>query len=249
MAAFDRKRVRAALAIASSISVAILASCNGILGVDSFHEGPALVDGGEGGVVDGFASDTGFIDGSNVTDAALEAETGTVTLPPGSQPATWVAWKMPDRVTGCPNPPSYGITTEDAGTDGGDGGYAVVPVVVDNVTKLVWMQGATVLQPGSDDFAGAKAACDNATPKGTWRLPTRIELISILDHIDDAGAPKSPTIDGVTFPLTPAYPFWTASPVLQPLANPPQFWLVDFKTGTLTSALNGPYVRCVKGAK
>jgi hypothetical protein len=71
--------------------------------------------------------------------------------------------------------------------------------VTDKITGLQW-----------DVSASAKATYDEAaaacTKKG-WRLPTRIELISLLAIARGV----RPAIYATPFPLTPAAEFWTAS--------------------------------------
>ena len=237
MALSDRRRPRAALAIASSLGVVVLAACNGILGIDGFREsedGGSADSGGSDVIVGGDAT----VDGGGGVDG--DATTGVdviqIVLPEGSAPATWARWKMPDRVTGSPNTPSYTLDN--------DGG------VIDNVTGLLWMQGD--ITAASPTFADAKAACDKV-PNGPWRVPTRIELVSLLDHVTDAGAaPQAPAIDSNYFKASKSQ-YWTASPVLPapgvPLATPVPFWLVDFTDGSLTTTSDHDtqFVRCVKG--
>ena len=84
----------------------------------------------------------------------------------------------------------------------------------DNVTNLVWS-----LQVGSGDWAtyarsslpaehNAASRCGFSTG---WRLPSRSELISILNlGVTTIGVPK---IDADYFPSTPAYYHWTGDPL------------------------------------
>jgi hypothetical protein len=234
MARFDRTRARVALSIASAIGVALLAACNGILGIDGFHEGPPLaVDGGgnDATVPDATTSDGG-VDGSS--DATIDVT--VVTLPEGSAPVSFARWKMPDPTPGAANAPSY------AATDSG---------VLDQVTGLVWLTGKPLIA-ADGTFESAKAACDGATPAGTWRLPTRIELISLLEPVTDAGVQHSaPLIDTTYFTGNQSAPVWTSSPHL-PVTDPPAFWAVDFGSTssgplTTTDVATVTLVRCVKG--
>ena len=73
---------------------------------------------------------------------------------------------MPNSAAGLPNPQSFDVSRDE--------------VAVDRVTGLMW-QRKLVEQPAS--FAGAREACESLTLAGydDWRLPSRIELVSILD--------------------------------------------------------------------
>jgi hypothetical protein len=111
-------------------------------------------------------------------------------------------------------------------------------VVVDNVTGLVW-QG----QVSSETFRWneAKAYCANLKHGGLtgWRLPSRIELISIMDY-----GQVMPTIDQDAFPGTPAR-YWTSSPYH---SDPDYAWTVDFGLGYVDYTNIAAYesVRCVQ---
>ncbi len=115
---------------------------------------------------------------------------------------------------GLPNPSSYAV----------DGG-----VVVDRVTSLRWRVAVGVQMA---TLAQATAYC--AELDGGWRLPTRIELVSLIDF-----ARQGPAIDP-TFVADDAgtlitAKFWTASPG----------WVVDFSTGAVTSDDVAQLARCV----
>src|SRR6185312_11729216 len=106
----------------------------------------------------------------------------------------YARWPMPNPASaGLPNPASY--------TDNGDG------TVTDNVTKLVWQKAVT----SSQAFAWCDAInyCATLTLAGrTWRLPTRIELLSLVDFTRG-----NPAIDTTAFPGLPGGKYhWTSSP-------------------------------------
>jgi hypothetical protein len=92
---------------------------------------------------------------------------------------------------GAPNPQSY--------SDNGDG------TVTDNVTKLMWQQAVPATTYGWKDSI---AYCPTLTLADyhDWRLPTVIELISIVDH-----GKATPATDATYFPATPAARFWTST--------------------------------------
>jgi hypothetical protein len=85
-----------------------------------------------------------------------------------------------DVAGGAPNPESY--------TDNGDG------TVTDNVTGLMWQQA---FPETPSTRAGAIASCPTLTLGGhsDWRLPSVIELVSLLDY-----APVNSRINTVYFP-------------------------------------------------
>lgn len=135
---------------------------------------------------------------------------------------------MPNPVgTGVPNPTSY---TVDAANN----------VVTDNVTGLVWQR---TVAPGTYTWDQAKQYCANLVlaAHSDWRLPTRIELVSLVDFTK-----SNPAIDSTAFPNTPSNWFWTSSPEA---GNPTlAAWFVHFVNGS-----PGPYgvavpvqVRCVR---
>ena len=224
-------RARALGVIAATCTaIAGLVACNQLLGTDKFSEGDDL--GPDGGSQDGPTTDANQdFDSGQIRDAGIDVY---IQLPPGSQPATWAQWPMPDRLLDAGPTTSYTVQ----GTS-----------VLDNVTQLVWQKSGSTVAANPATFADAKKACDALADGGAnkWRVPTRIELASLLDHIDDAGVPKantgSATIDPVFGGAGGAY--WTSSPVL-PAGTPLKFWFVNFQTGGLERNTTGPYLRCVK---
>jgi hypothetical protein len=153
-------------------------------------------------------------------------------------------WPMPDALPGSQTKPSY------ASTD---------TIIIDKVTGLRWqsrppeiygpctgkyrVDGAT----GSGcTWAEAVAYCRTselglALGGGIWRLPTKIELESILDE----------TRVFAIYPLFDTYPidfFWTASPYIKPTTGGLQLaWAVDFAEGWTynSSRIKAGRVRCV----
>jgi hypothetical protein len=136
---------------------------------------------------------------------------------------------MPNpATTGLPNPSNYTIDEPNA-------------VVTDNVTKLMWQRD---VDPGSYTWAEAKCYCADLVYGGytDWRLPTRIELVSLVDFTKPG---PGPTIDTMAFPNTPSSMFWTSSPLA---GSPSRAWSVHFSGGN-TSYFAVSYtfrVRCVR---
>jgi len=142
----------------------------------------------------------------------------------------WAEWPVPniqvDVNAGAPNLESY--------IDNGDG------TVTDSVTGLMWQQAVPSTTYGQDQ---AIAYCPTLSLAGhsDWRLPSQIELESIVDF----GVP-APTINGTYFPATPSGYFWSSSPVSD---MPGNAWLVDFGSGSTALGSSSGYnlhARCVR---
>ena len=127
-----------------------------------------------------------------------------------------------------PNPQSYDLSI--AGT------------VLDRVTGLMWQRRVA---PGNMTLDEANAACDRLELGGyrDWRLPSRIELVSILDL-----AETQPSIDRDAFPGTPPDWFWSSSVASD---SPTSAWYVYFYFGyPRTDERSSPFrARCVRTEK
>jgi hypothetical protein len=136
-------------------------------------------------------------------------------------------WPMPNPAgAGLPHPAQY-ETTDPA-------------VTLDRITGLTWEA-----QPVNQDYswADAKALCDAATTGGhqDWRLPTRIELISLLDV-----AVSEPAIDSSAFPGCESSLYWSSTPSA---AFPNRYEAIDFQIGYSYADTAGElhFARCVRG--
>jgi hypothetical protein len=142
----------------------------------------------------------------------------------------WAQWPIP-------NDPGDGVSGAgrlQAYTDNHDG------TVSDDVTGLVWQQTA----PTSNNFTQSASMnyCKTLTLGGyhDWRLPSMIELISLIDF-----GRASPCIDTDYFPGAPANAFWSSTPA----ANSTLLaWGVTFLYGEVgTNTVGFPAsVRCVR---
>jgi Protein of unknown function (DUF1566) len=144
-------------------------------------------------------------------------------------PARWATWPVPNFASsGLPNPQSYDLKV--AGT------------VLDQVTGLMWQRR---VDPGNVTFDEANAKCDSLELGGyrDWRLPSRIELVSILDL-----AETQPSIDRDAFPATPSDWFWSSSVGSD---GPTTAWYVYFYFGyPKTDERSSPFrARCVRTEK
>lgn len=158
-------------------------------------------------------------DDAGPSDAGPDA----VTCEPGLR-EDFARWTMPNFTAGLPNMASYTPSTD---------------TVKDNVSGLIWQR----VPPPNMSQAAAEAYCEGLQLDGAcdWRLPQRIELISISDYtrID-------PTINTTVFPGTRPIAYWSATPE----RNAPQrAWYVSFLNGLIdTTIRTDAYgVRCVRG--
>jgi hypothetical protein len=126
---------------------------------------------------------------------------------------------------GAPNLASY--------TDNGNG------TVTDNVTGLMWHQAVPA---GMITWDQAKAYCPTLALAGhaDWRLPKRIELVSLVDF-----GRSSPAINTTYFPGTPSDWFWTSS---TSAGSSSLAAYVDFGDGSIKDDVwsDTNYVRCVR---
>lgn len=213
------------IGVVAGVSLAFLAACNAVLGLGDYEKVDA-----DGGAADAAVeADATHFDAP--PDAVIDVEAGTY------DPAhAWANWHMPnpDNDAGYPNQ-----TTYEAGSDAG--------VVLDTLTQLQWENVGS--SPPITSVADAQAYCTSRASTGfagfhDWRLPTRIELVSLIDYTRASGAAIDPVFAG-----TPADAFWSSSPVGKP--NEGKTWRVEFDKGQVLMASDGSLgrVRCVRGGK
>jgi hypothetical protein len=169
---------------------------------------------------------TTMADASSGHDASTTNDAGT-SQGGAESPYVWANWPMPNPVaSNLPN--QQGYATLAAGR------------VADKVTHLEWQQF-------SDDklrtWSDAVAYCTGLMLGGDgWRLPSRIELLSLVDF-----TAASPAIDVQTFSATPAESYWSASPFIGARSSA---WGVHFgfRDGIVfTDDMAQPhYARCVR---
>jgi hypothetical protein len=229
-------------ALLATLSLAI-AGCDAIAGLTGFHDvscddPPCDVapDGGDdgdtggGAIGDDDASDVwinpiapdgpledaaGPPDVTDVGDAS-DASVDQV-VPEASIDREWARWVMPNSAysDAAPNPARYDTS--------------VTGVVLDKITTLEWQNPTAA----ATSLAAAQSAC-----VAPWRVPTRIELVSILD------VSRSPVTANEAFSFIPQATLWTASTTPGGAS-----WVVSFAVGDVTAPLtsSATAVICVQG--
>jgi len=160
--------------------------------------------------------------------------------PPAADPGasaldrTRALWRMPNpALPGLPNPQRYEAA-------------ATPELVVDQVTGLSWQRSADSGPGEGGGFVGEDALAHCAALElgghDDFRLPTRIELVSIVDD-----SVTGPALDPSAFPNENSEAFWSASSVP---GDPEQRFHVNFFFGYTTANLTvyAQWVRCVRTA-
>lgn len=166
-----------------------------------------------------------FNDDPRQIDAAID---GVPDAPACEQPAhgDFAVWPMPNSGAGMPNTVRHTVRPDGIS-------------VLDEVTQLEWQRD---VQDNKTQAEGA-AYCASLVQDGNcdWRLPERIELISIADY-----QKVDPGIDEVAFPSTPSTAFWSST---MRRNSTTEAWYVSFSNGSIgTTTTDGTYgVRCVRG--
>jgi Protein of unknown function (DUF1566) len=218
-----RGRRRLLPALLGSLAMPLVLACNGIIGISDYARGECA-----GG---GVCADGGLAD---VTSDAPSDARESVDGARGADPVSWARWPMPNYVL----PDAAPLPNRPVLVDGAPG------EVEDSITKLVWR---TSLESGGAFVSLEKAedACRSIAPTGKWRVPKRIELVTLLDY----GHPK-PFIDTERFPGFASVRVWSSSEVRPFNGGPAQrYWTVNFDSGAVETEIsrNGAAILCVKG--
>jgi hypothetical protein len=165
-------RTRRWIALTAAFAVPALAACSALVGLDGFDKVACVKDCDAGSDVADviIRPDVQTPDGGDGGGADAPADT-SIPIPEGASPTSWARWPMP-------NPADAG------GLLGSEFSYAVNAdnTVTDLRTNLVW--GLVVGAAQSTSFDQAIKYCDTYdTDGGTkWRLPSRIELVTLIDY-------------------------------------------------------------------
>jgi hypothetical protein len=195
--------------------------------------GAAGTSAGDGGTGAGQGGSGGTNAGTG--GSAGSAGTGSGTCRPDCGSHKWACWRMP-------NPASTTLPNRASTMDLGES-------VHDTVTCLEWQKTEPA---GTYTFDQALAYCDDLTLQGhdDWRLPTRIELTSIVDFT------QSPAIDRASFPSAPGGFHKTASDWILTIrqagagASKDFAWAFNLSDGIVSNAYSkatASALRCVRG--
>jgi len=235
-------RRQAAVVVLGTISLALVA-CDTLLGLGQYDEVACTshCDAGPegGGVPTPDASDAAVvIESGSDAEAGADADAGVVTMPDSGWPVPtahelWAHWPMPnpdasigpESSTPLPHPMTYTLAADGGGV-----------TAYDAVTKLSWWRQAL----SATTYDEAWTACAKVSPGGGWRVPTRIELVSLIDFT------RTPTIDTATFLDAGGAHTWTSSAVASD-GGPSEYWDVDFSTGLAGYGNTPSQVLCVSG--
>ncbi len=203
---------------AVGLSLTVTFACNLLVGLDKFDK----VDCGVGQCQ---------VDATN--DASVDASPPDGNLGDViSNPAKWAHWQMPNPVY------DAGITDADLHyvqyTSSPDGG-----TVSEMRTGLVWYVGGFSL---SNSNLVAEAYCAMQTAANLqWRVPTRIELATLIDF-----SVPAPHINKTLFSVVTGT-LWSSSPDRTKSGS---YWSVSFNEGiTMVSLTTGDHILCVSGGK
>ena len=151
---------------------------------------------------------------------------GAMTCTDSTSPNAWASWPLPDpTATAGAHARTFTLSAE---------------VATDSLTQLAW-QRHTPTETFAWQDAEQYCACLSLEGQDDWHLPSRMELVSIVDYTK-----HDPSIDEVAFPNTPFEWYWSASPV----AGDTRYWYVAFFDGDTHASTpdTGYRVRCVREA-
>jgi hypothetical protein len=198
-------------------------------------------------------------------DASCNVPAPNWPLPDTAQRACSNASALLDPCPGAPGDPScattafcgqdaqYGWDTTHPSTDRFVRTATVEPTVTDNITGLVW-QGCPAGLAGAacigtretHTWADALVHCDTLIWAGfdDWRLPARIELMTIVDY-----GTSLPAVDSSLFPVATNGYYWTSTHDPNTASGSDAAWAVHFDYGTPNQydSIYSWEVRCVRG--
>jgi hypothetical protein len=148
---------------------------------------PVDGSGADGGGVD----DAGGDEGQALSDSGSDGAGASVSGP------DWANWPMPNPAdSGFPNPASYDTS--------------VSGVVRDQVTGLTWQQSDVASNAASIGEAASYCAALRLAGYDDWRLPSRVEVWSIVDFMSSNPA-LDPAFSTIADGSNSVYP-WTTTP-------------------------------------
>jgi len=204
--------VRSELVVLALASTVALFACEQIVGIDQFTKcDPSRCDAGPDGSL----------------DAGLDSASDALELPDGiSEASSWARWPMPNTLAEVKlGAPDASLRAFDAGTSG---------VLCDTHTTLCW---SLSIGAPTTSFDAAQAYC--AQLQGGWRMPTRIEVVSLLDSTRSGnGAAFPPEFDAALAAANGPSLIWTSSYYRPIINNVLRYWYVDLLKGDVLASSN-----------
>ena len=211
--------------LGASLSSCLFA-CNAILGIAPPKDEPDLPSGQTAGTWSDDGEELEYDAGTGAQSSGTGSPVRQVSLLDAS-PYAWAAWPMPNSVSADAGTPQA-LTVQASGT------------VLDSVTRLQWQQTVEA-KPRSREKAEAYCAQLDLAGGG-FRLPSRIELLSLVNFTED------PYLDPEAFPDAPAGKYWSSSRYVG--GGSSNGWLVNFEFSTtlvlFETADKEHLVRCVR---
>lgn len=210
----------------AAIGVAALLWLGGCASLLAIEDGEYQADSGppNDADTDGSVTDSPLTDSTTTTDGCATAEAASTAAPYTN--FIWALWPLAKDSPGSSN---YTVTT-----------ICGDKVVTDKTTGLMWAQAE---EPGTYSWADAKTRCAASRRAGftDWRLPTRVEVVSLVDF----GKASAPTIDTTVFPGATSGAKWSSSPYALAAGNA---WSVAFGFGSTTfvTTTTAYGARCVR---
>ncbi len=104
---------------------------------------------------------------------------------------------------------------------------------------MAWNGKACAGKPAKFSYVAAQKYLSAQAATG-WRMPTKEELLSLVDKTQ-----RKPAIDGSAFPNTPAAMFWSTRAESKDNLNA---WIVDFNGGHVfgNNGTKAPHLRLVR---
>ncbi len=196
-----------------------LVACEQLLGIDQYNEVDAYPCGDACPNPDVLVADA-----SDASDAADAFQ-----LPDGTTAASsWARWRMDNTSAEVADGASPTSLASFVPAEGG---------IFDTVSNVLLWSTATIT---AGDVTTAAAFCSSLG--GAWRLPTRIELVTLIDTTRPSAPYVTPAFDDAG---PPSGKTWTSSYVRPPETQ--KYWFVDFDTGDVVARLPAAGgVRCVQ---
>lgn len=200
-------------------------ACDVILGLDKYC---------------GTDCDAGALDAAFDVDAtdAADASTDALAIPDVLDEATsWARWRMENPLAEVQAEAGPAVTSLASFADA-----AAPSVVIDGVTGLTWSTAPSVANTVED----AAVYCATLQPAG-FRLPTRIELVSLLDTTRTSSPYiEAPFVQPLIAAKAAGGNLFTSSYV-RPIVGNLQFWVVSITSGEVyKSNGNQSGVLCVR---